>query len=639
MAINIHINNSISYGIDTAETKAALEIKDYFMSIADVYNNVSGDIYIMASQPISFQKRNDIDLIIIGMTDGIIVAGPFKVLTSKNKFKDVTSVILKSFIVTIEVKSHDPSGIRKLGNIYEVKYGSEWHDASKQSSEAKFSLVNFITIQKLLNQKPFICDILWFNSISDVDLKELRMGQLDNSMAGRFNIIKFAEALLSQAKVLESNEAYTIDFFHHDKSKEVIDFFTKPRVLEGLTLKRFNIISANLLKNRSKSSSNVLTVAEGRAGTGKTLWLLKKAIELSSNSKYSCLLLTYNNCLVYDLKRIIDGFDEGTQCPIIMSVHSFLIGVMKEVGLLVEDLKDRGKDFNKIFREKINELRQLSNPRQQKYDYVFIDESQDLSFNEKEIFIKIFGQERIIAADGIDQFVRDTKPTKWGDVSSNKIECLQFHTSKRQKSNLVTFVNAFAREFGLNWEIQHDSLLTGGKVKIYKSYNSSIHNELLKNAKNNGCEEYDLMILVPPHMIIKDNRTQKRYFSKIETFRKCGINIFDGTDPISRNAIPSIDACRLFPYQSCRGLEGWSVVCYMFDAMYENLFSKMIVSESYQGLDSNIDRKHKAILWLLMPLTRPIDTLVITLQDPSSELGKSLKRLSDSYSDFIEWNC
>ena len=639
MSISIHINNSITSGKHSAEVEAALEMKDYLESIADVYINVSGDIYILASQPLSFQKRNDIDLIILGVTNGLRIPGPFKVQTNKNQYRNVNSVILKSFIATIELKSHDASGIRMLGNSYEVKYASQWHDASKQSNEAKFSLVNFIDTQKWLSKKQFICDILWFKSITDEDIQKLRKDPRDNAIAGHFNIFKFTEALLSQAKVIEDCHEYIIDFFNHDGFNEVIEFFTKPRVLGGLTLKKFNLISSNLLKKEYKASSKALTVAEGKAGTGKTLWLLQKAIEFSGNSEVRCLLLTYNNSLVYDLQRIIDGFEEIARCPKILSVHAFLRGVMKETGINVNVLNESGKNFDVIFRDKTNELRRLSNPSLRKYDYVFIDESQDLTSTEKEIFLKIFGFDRIIAADGIDQFVRKTKPVNWRSICKSQIELIEFEVCKRQKSNLVTFVNAFAHEHGLKWKMKADHLLTGGKVKIYDSYNSTIHNDLLKDARNNGCEEYDLLILVPPEMIISDNNTQRNKFSKADAFRSCHINFFDGTDPNSRSAIPSIDSCRIFPYQSCRGLEGWSVVCYWLDAMYETLFSQAAISDSYQGLNPKVDRMRQAIQWLLMPLTRPIDTIVITLRDPSSEFGKMLKKISTNYPDFIEWHC
>ena len=56
------------------------------------------------------------------------------------------------------------------------------------------------------------------------------------------------------------------------------------------------------------------------------------------------------------------------------------------------------------------------------------------------------------------------------------------------------------------------------------------------------------------------------------------------------------------------------------------------------GFDPEIIKKRNVYLWSLMPLTRPIDTLVITLNNPDSEVGKMLKELADTYKDFVEWN-
>ena len=38
-----------------------------------------------------------------------------------------------------------------------------------------------------------------------------------------------------------------------------------------------------------------------------------------------------------------------------------------------------------------------------------------------------------------------------------------------------------------------------------------------------------------------------------------------------------------------------------------------------------------------MPLTRPIDTLIITLQDDNSEIGQILKRVAMNHSDYVHW--
>ena len=56
------------------------------------------------------------------------------------------------------------------------------------------------------------------------------------------------------------------------------------------------------------------------------------------------------------------------------------------------------------------------------------------------------------------------------------------------------------------------------------------------------------------------------------------------------------------------------------------------------GDTPEVAKKRSVLLWALMPLTRPIDTLVITLNNANSEIGKMLKQLADIYPDFIEWN-
>lgn len=49
-------------------------------------------------------------------------------------------------------------------------------------------------------------------------------------------------------------------------------------------------------------------------------------------------------------------------------------------------------------------------------------------------------------------------------------------------------------------------------------------------------------------------------------------------------------------------------------------------------------RKHRfAYLWSLIPLTRTIDTLVITIRNKESEFAKKLQELYLENKDFVEW--
>ena len=96
----------------------------------------------------------------------------------------------------------------------------------------------------------------------------------------------------------------------------------------------------------------------------------------------------------------------------------------------------------------------------------------------------------------------------------------------------------------------------------------------------------------------------------------------------------------MFQYDSCRGLEGWIVVCLNFDELIEYKlkeaehidFSDNIAFES----KSEAIKKY-AYTWAMMPLTRAIDTLVITLKNPDSEIGKILKNVCSNFKDNTVW--
>ena len=207
---------------------------------------------------------------------------------------------------------------------------------------------------------------------------------------------------------------------------------------------------------------------------------------------------------------------------------------------------------------------------------------------------------------------------------------------RRQKANLVNFVNSFAKLAGIEWSVKPNRQLPGGKVKIYKTYNSNIHKELVEDCKKNKGECYDILILVPPTMVKYDENGS--HFANLEKYKEANINVFDGTNPKNRSKYPTTDICRLYQYQSCRGLEGWSVVCSKFDQAIQYKLDNYQSPENELGLDKEKNKYKSIMLWALMPLTRPIDTLVITLSNPDSEVGKILKCLATDYSDFVEWN-
>jgi hypothetical protein len=42
-------------------------------------------------------------------------------------------------------------------------------------------------------------------------------------------------------------------------------------------------------------------------------------------------------------------------------------------------------------------------------------------------------------------------------------------------------------------------------------------------------------------------------------------------------------------------------------------------------------------LWSLIPLTRAIDTLIITIKDKNSKVGKALRKVYEQNPDYVQW--
>jgi hypothetical protein len=131
-------------------------------------------------------------------------------------------------------------------------------------------------------------------------------------------------------------------------------------------------------------------------------------------------------------------------------------------------------------------------------------------------------------------------------------------------------------------------------------------------------------------------------FSACRKYRYALWRNWDGTDKDLRSTYPfDLENHRLLQYESCRGLEAWSVVCLALDDFVEHkikYFKDEEIEQSFSFIQDKEENKRKhAYQWSLIPLTRPIDTLIITLKNPRSDFSKKLKTLADEHRDFVYW--
>ena len=671
MAITIRIK---SFNDDSSEAKALKQLKNQLESNLSVISQyASGEILLVSNITLFGQETKDIDIVMIGKFQNFKIS-----VTSLAKDKNSVELptirreaYVNSFCYVIEVKDHGFASVRQDGLNLLVLYNDKWSDATSQSEKQKYALRSYLLDH--LNFAPTICNFIWLRNISPPELVQFNHKHRDNLLPSVFSIGELiTKSTFQYLPYKPDNQSYCIinctnpsnvDLFDLNSLTQVFNLFTEVRKASGeLTrLKIEQITSATLDKQQyAKSIGNMLTVIAGRAGTGKTVRLLRIACDLAINSGKRSLILTYNHALVSDIRRVLafagipDGVDSYTVQ--ISTLHKFFYQIFR--GLGIEDgTSDKEGNFNEQFQNKMEELleyldeklidekdiQELMKKEHEAvgWDYILIDEAQDWNDVEKKILFRIFGQEKIVVADGVDQFIRGSQKQIW----TRGIQPANFHKKTetkglRQKYNLVTFVNSFAKVSGLNWEVTPDEKLHGGRIIIStKPYDGDLHKRILTDCLNDKNSAYDLLMLTPPQLVDRSNPA-KIHFKYFEDYLQQGIKVFDGTNNNNRTQYPTnLDLCRLFQYDSCRGLEGWTAVCLDFDQLFQyKMDSYVDVPNDELALETPEERANRYVaLWALMPLTRAIDTLVITISDSESEIARLLKEVSEKMPDVIEW--
>ena len=68
------------------------------------------------------------------------------------------------------------------------------------------------------------------------------------------------------------------------------------------------------------------------------------------------------------------------------------------------------------------------------------------------------------------------------------------------------------------------------------------------------------------------------------------------------------------------------------------IFKDEDLEQTFDFIQDKDEKKFQhSHLWSLIPLTRPIDTLIITLKDSEADYVKKLKTIVNEYRDFVYW--
>lgn len=636
-------------------------------------SNATGEVLISSNVTLYGQEVKDVDIVVLGNLNNFNLTFKTSSKTRKDKEdlpEDKRPVNIRNFCFVIETKSHDAGGIRIDGDVLKVKYNHGYHDVTYQSERQKYSLKKYLENEGIY--APRICNFIWLTNVSANTIKELTGGRrnllpTDFSLRWLFQLACLQE--MPYCKLIRGTESFE-EFSEFSclrgkadlrQLESVFDLFTKIKNGIGdLTRKKIERITKGLLKDQkyAQAIGEKLVIISGRAGTGKTMKLLTIAFDLAEQQDARSLILTYNKALVGDIRRTIaladvpDGIDSYTIS--ISTLHAFFGEILIGFGIVKDNKKSYIPDYfnryegliaelHSYFIEEVidaKDLDELMKSRNQQiaWDYVLVDEAQDWSEIERDVLYFIFGKEKVIVADGVDQMVRSQKKCNWlKGIPKNDYIKTNEKKGLRQKISLVNFVNDNARGLGINWNIEPDNNFYGGRIIIkIGEYTQELHEEEFGLCKQSGNSAYEMMFLTPPSLVNKSIGG----FKKSNDFQALGIHIWDGTLQDNKSIYPTnIDQHRLYQYDSCRGLEAWTVVCLEFDEFlkyksetYEEVDTGELALESFE------DKRNRFVgLWALIPLTRAIDTLIITIKDVKSPIHSLLKKLHDANPDSIQW--
>lgn len=686
------IKYKIKGNTETNEYQDALVLKGIFES---EFRNlqVDGEILIISNATLFGQDTKDVDIIVVGKFDKYFTRIKTKSKVGKDQIleQEERTLFINDFCFVIETKKHRAEDIELNGLTLLVRYNKKLSDVTTQSENQKYALTNYF--KDRIGFSPYICNFIWLRNINSTSLKQLigdDASDKHNYLPNTFNIkwlwqLACVQSIPYNPIDKESGQPKNYCSFKSLKNKQEYDFaeidrifdlFTKVKQGTGdLTRKKIEHITKGILKDQkyAQAIGEKLIIVSGRAGTGKTIKLLTIACDLAEKQGARSLILTYNHALVSDIKRTLalaeipDDVDDYSVN--ISTLHKFFYDIL--LGFEIGTIKTKNDklyipnyltQYHKLLEELYAyvennligevEIENLMKTRHQQvaWDFILIDEAQDWDEIEKKLLYFIFGKEKVIIADGVDQLIRSQKKCNWKQGLRKDIDFRQTNEKKglRQKVDLVNFVIQVAQKLNVYWDLEPKEDLYGGKIIIkIGDYTKELHEREFKICKEQGNSAYEMMFLVPPNLVTRSqtkdefgNSKEIRSFSKQNDFSNKGIKIWDGTSTDLRTSYAvNLDEHRLLQYESCRGLEGWVVVCLDLDEFMRYKFETFEeVDTGELALESFDEKRNKFVnLWTLIPLTRAIDTLILTIKNRESKIAKLLYEIYRSNPDTIEW--
>jgi hypothetical protein len=621
------------------------------------------DLAVIAGMKCYNQAREDIDLLLIGSV------GPAGAFTPTLDFYDKddevqrpASVAVESLCVVVELKGHDQAGVKyEAGHLF-VNYGTvshpAWKDATEQNQGQVHSFRQFVTKRRYT--PPFVVGLIWLRNIPEPKLP----ARPHNLLGSKFNW----ERLLSVVAQKNTPKWYGGRWnLKADSLAQPVAFGQLLRMLTATTqvsaldrTRMDRIVQAAVPPEWLELLGQKMLVLRGRGGTGKTVCLLQLAWQAYFRADARVLILTFNRALAADLRRLwtLLGFPDEDQSGVrVRTTMSYFYRVLRSLGVLPPGAEDYLERYAWYKRQALDlfeggalgasDVARLREEDEEafRWDYVFIDEGQDWPEDERDLLLLLFPDRPFALADGRDQLIRQGKPCEWGQkLQKSKVSIHPRERGLRMKANLTRFLNALATRLGLaEWSLEVHGEAEGGQIVVVVGdylTQTDLHADLMERNRLAGNSTIDLLACVPYTRVSKDPHTQRSVSAPAQKWREQGQPVWDGVDEEQRDTFPSsLDQFRIVQYESCRGLEGWMAFLFGLDAFFEfkrREWHPPVGAEGALAHDPAAAGRYAA-RWVMIPLTRGMDTIVIELSEAHGPLWQAVRDVASDHHDYVRW--
>lgn len=578
---------------------------------------------------------------------------------------------IHSFVLVVEVKQHSPDLIRFEGPRVQVRYDRLWSDVTDQCDAQMWALKRYQEAPysgSKRRQTTFVQRVIWLarapraafdgvpaKSSVPVHVADLAWDGLVNS----FEVNKAFGAVQTLVDHPDHPTHHSMETLHAHLTHQVRPTRLDLRRINAMTQTRFDADKTAYIQNLGKG----LLLLRGRGGTGKTFALVQIALHLARQGKRT-VLLTYNHGLIADIDRALRfiGEKDPTLVPLpkVQTRYAFIQDVFTRAFGREAEKKAIQTIPNIRAREeyRMHQLMDHKERVESDFDFVLVDEGQDWTDQQRDLIFRLFGPEHVVVADGVDQFVGQDR-CNWdrGDIPINRRHGLR--ASRRTKAATCQTLAEIARELGLSdWDLEPDPDTHGGRFTVFVEPDArrAVERglEILERDQRevSALKAVDNLVCLPSAKMAKGIDYGYLFDESIKDGMRDSWRGFEEED---RRTYPSRDGqLRAVRYDSCRGMEGWTTLCLGLDAFYAFQVAHPRIDVS--GLEASLREKEGfffakrlleeklarearlfAINWLMIPLTRSIDHLVVHLTDEQSELGRILSNISARCPGAIEW--